>query len=294
VLLAEADGTVVGMRVFMRWSWASGETTIPAVRAVDTATHPEWRGKGIFSRLTLALLEQMREEGVAFVFNTPNDQSRPGYLKMGWSSLGRLTPWIRPSRPVRLLRAAIAPRAKGRIAPPGLETLPNGGLPTVDELLAQPELEGFLRRVRAGDVRLATPLSPAYLRWRYSDIPGFEYRAAWSLEPEHGAALILRVKQQGPLSELRLCEVLVAPTARSRRMARALLKDVVSRSRCDYASALSARGTPEQTTLVTSGFLPAARLGPVFTVRPLNDPPGGTDPSSLAGWRVSTGDLELF
>ena len=36
-------------------------------------------------------------EGVDFVFNTPNDQSRPGYLKMGWQLVGKLTPWVQPS-----------------------------------------------------------------------------------------------------------------------------------------------------------------------------------------------------
>ena len=55
-----------------------------AVRAVDTATHPDFQGRGIFSRLTLGALDELRDEGVDFVFNTPNDQSRPGYLKMGW------------------------------------------------------------------------------------------------------------------------------------------------------------------------------------------------------------------
>src|SRR5688572_20647647 len=60
MLVAESDGRLVGLRVFMRWMWRAQGTTWPAVRAVDTATHPDWRGKGIFSRLTLALLDQMK------------------------------------------------------------------------------------------------------------------------------------------------------------------------------------------------------------------------------------------
>ena len=56
-----------------------------AVRAVDTITAPEARGRGVFTRFTLAILsnEITRDDDVSFVFNTPNDQSRPGYLKMG-------------------------------------------------------------------------------------------------------------------------------------------------------------------------------------------------------------------
>ena len=61
-----------------------------AVRAVDTATHPDFRGQGVFSALTLGALEELRSDGVAFVFNTPNERSRPGYLKMGWQPVGQV------------------------------------------------------------------------------------------------------------------------------------------------------------------------------------------------------------
>ncbi len=104
VLLAEADGELVGLRVFMRWEWSAGSQRLRAVRAVDTATHPAWQGQGIFSRLTRALVQQMTDEGVHFIFNTPNEKSRPGYLKMGWRALGRTDLWIRPLHPLHLLR----------------------------------------------------------------------------------------------------------------------------------------------------------------------------------------------
>ena len=32
------------------------------------------------------------------MFNTPNDQSRPGYLKMGWQVVGRVPIGVRPAR----------------------------------------------------------------------------------------------------------------------------------------------------------------------------------------------------
>ena len=84
------DGSLAGVRVFLRWQFDTpSEGTISAVRAVDTATHPDWQGKGIFTRLTLGALDELRDDGLDVVFNTPNDQSRPGYLKMGWSEVGQ-------------------------------------------------------------------------------------------------------------------------------------------------------------------------------------------------------------
>ena len=57
---------------------------VDGVRAVDTATAPDVQRLGIFSRLTTEALEVCRADAVALVFNTPNDKSLPGYVKMGW------------------------------------------------------------------------------------------------------------------------------------------------------------------------------------------------------------------
>jgi GNAT superfamily N-acetyltransferase len=88
--VAEADGRLAGFRTFLRWDLCTPTGQVRhAVRAVDTATDPDFQGRGIFTRLTLAALDELRAEGVDFVFNTPNDQSRPGYLKMGWHLVAR-------------------------------------------------------------------------------------------------------------------------------------------------------------------------------------------------------------
>ena len=86
-LVAEADDRIVGLRAFMRWEFVAGDRRFKAVRAVDTATHPDYQGRGIFSQLTLEALDALRHEA-DFVFNTPNEKSLPGYLKMGgaWSA----------------------------------------------------------------------------------------------------------------------------------------------------------------------------------------------------------------
>ena len=46
MLVAEADGRIVGLRAFMRWEFVAGDGAFRAVRAVDTATHPDYPGAG--------------------------------------------------------------------------------------------------------------------------------------------------------------------------------------------------------------------------------------------------------
>ena len=98
IWLAEVDGRAVGFRTFLRWELVEpGGRVVRAVRAVDTATDPAFQGRGIFTKLTLGALDPLRAEGVEMVFNTPNDKSRPGYLKMGWSEIGQLPVEVRPN-----------------------------------------------------------------------------------------------------------------------------------------------------------------------------------------------------
>ena len=82
MLIAETEGRLVGFRAFMRWRFRLG-ALVRAVRAVDTATHPDFRGKG--SSAAHRRPRSMSWDWTrVLIFNTPNDKSLPGYLKMGW------------------------------------------------------------------------------------------------------------------------------------------------------------------------------------------------------------------
>ena len=95
----DGDGRLLGFRAFLRWEFthAALPSSAPA-RAVDTATRPDVQA----TRDLLAADEDgdrgvWSDEGVAFIFNTPNQQSLPGYLKMGWQRVGRLPVSVRAS-----------------------------------------------------------------------------------------------------------------------------------------------------------------------------------------------------
>ena len=85
-LLAIDDHKIVGLRMFMRWEFVYKNRLVKAIRPVDTCTDNEYRGQGLFKKITLQGLQNIREE-YELVFNTPNSNSRPGYLKMGWKPI---------------------------------------------------------------------------------------------------------------------------------------------------------------------------------------------------------------
>lgn len=91
VLVAENEGQLIGVRAMMRWSWQRGNDVFVSLRAVDTATHPDHQGRGIFTVLTQKMVDRAHDQDTSFIFNTPNPKSLPGYLKLGWTIAGKLT-----------------------------------------------------------------------------------------------------------------------------------------------------------------------------------------------------------
>ena len=275
--VALAGEEVVGFRTFLRWEYeCSDGVEHRAVRAVDTATHPRFQGRGIFRRLTLAALEDLTAEGVDFVFNTPNAQSRPGYLKMGWTEVGRLPTSVRPvslGSPLRMFRA--------RVPAERWSTPTDAGRPAA-EVLADPSLSDLISAL-APDGRLHTRVTPAYLRWRY----GFEplaYRVVTVSDDVADGLAVFRLRRRGAALECALCDVLIR--AGDRSAYRALLRSVVRMSGADYVIRIGGA------LIDQSGFFRLPRQGPVLTWRALGE--GGGPGATLADWRLGLGDVELF
>ena len=280
VLVAEAEGRLVGLRAFMRWTWRVDGHDVEAVQAVDTATHPDWQRRGIFSRLTKDLLAEVRSQGTAFVFNTPNSNSLPGYLKLGWQTVGRVPLWARPTRGALLARGRddLAVDFQGAAA-----------------FLAAPQTEAFLAGLCPEPGRYATPRTLPVLRWRYAGPPGIPYFAAWNVSDEaEGAAVLFRARRRGKLRVLYLSDVLVSPGLAGQRAARSVLRSVLRLAPVDVAVAMGVVGGTARRVLGARGFVARPGGGPTFVVHPLNMPADVPAPTAPHHWGWTLGDIELF
>lgn len=253
---AWAGDRLVAFRTLLRWELRLGDRTLRLVRAVDTATDPDFQGQGLFRRLTLQAVDELSAEGVDAVFNTPNDQSRPGYLKMGWTELGRSTLLVHPSSPVTLARMLRARVPAEKWSEPVTYGEPASAL--IGELHPA-EIEQW-----------ATPRTPQHLAWRYGFGP-LEYRA---IEVRGGYA-VFRVRARGALREVAIVDWLSDQPDLP-----AVFRLV--RACGDYAVAIGLG--PRH------GFAPVPRQGPIVTWRPLANPvvPAFDD----IGFAL--GDIELF
>lgn len=282
-LLAEDGDALVGVRTFMRWRFAApGAGEVQAVRAVDTATAPEVQRRGVFSALTRAGLERCREEGVGFVFNTPNSKSLPGYLKMGWREVARWPMWLRVRRPVRLAGAAV----RRNMSSGGPVAAGSDRLRTAGEALGRTSLAPVLATATSG---LGTVRSAAFLRWRYAEGP-LPYHGLFVDDPP--ALVIARIRSRGSLTEAVVCEALGDTAALG-----GLLRELPRAVRADHAVAHFGPGTTAREALRSAGYRRLPRAGMTFVVRPVEgvEPPAGLpDPLREGSWSLSLGDLELF
>jgi len=291
---AETEGDtgseLAGLRTLMWWELRTPDgELIRAVRPVDTATHPDHQRKGIFSALTRFSLEDQRGKGIALVFNTPNSNSLPGYLKMGWRVVERWALYARPSRPL------LAPWefARSKIlgtdgARPELPSWPD----FVDRNRMRVEtIVGIHERDRHS-TGLRTPRDLTYLDWRYGGHPDLTYRVASSMSGGQLQGFIVGRRGRSPkgIDSFVITEIFAADP--SQRGIRNVLHAALPTIPELYAVCHSSSGSNELRALRRSGFIRLARRGYTFTVLPIE--PLSLDPTAAGSWDLTLGELEIF
>jgi GNAT superfamily N-acetyltransferase len=276
--VALAGDDIVGFRTFLRWQFEHPDGRVRhAVRAVDTATAPAYQGRGIFRQLTTTAVDALTADGVDFVFNTPNANSRPGYLRMGWSTVGRVPLVVR----VAGVSGALRMRAS-RVAADRWPVETTAGT-DAGALLGDGRVADLLDAV--GPPRtLRTAKTAAFLRWRYG-LAALGYRAiAIDDDPSRGLA-VFRLRRRGRAVEVGVSDVLVPDGAD--RAERQLLRAIAHDTGADYAVRVDGTGR----VAPHAGYIPFPRQGPLLTWRPLADP---APPPTLRDLDLALGDVELL
>ena len=168
-------------------------------------------------------------------------------------------------------------------------------VPGVDALVEDPGLGDLLADWRASSsgVRYRTPRSPEYLIWRYRDIPGFHYHGL-STDDDLAAAVVCRARVRRGFREVTITELLMRDRSDSMIRATGLLHELSDRTDADYLAASAPVGSRERHVLRRAGFRSVPAVGPLATVRRLNEIDGVPSPLRLDHWNLSLGDVEIF
>jgi len=289
---------VASVRMLLRWRFrTSAGETVRAARAVDTATRPGYRRRGLFARLTQQAIADLTADGTHLIYNTPNAYSLPGYLKLGWRAVESRPIYLRPLRPLRMALRRIRPMAPASGALQGF--FDSAVMLPWNEFVERHAVQAFelaeaweQRRRRAG---LRTVRSQAYYSWRYGRHPHATYWVCPVWMPGQANSIlagfaVLRPNIRSGWQEAVLCEIALAEPARE--LGRRLARRLIAYTRADYIAAHFARGTVELECLRQAGFFRLPNRGMTFAVRPLAELP--VNPAAPEAWDMTLGDLEVF
>jgi len=266
ILVAIENHEIIGVRALMQWKWQLGGDEFNSLRAVDTATHPEHQGKGVFKKLTLRAIEIAKEQGFNFIFNTPNSQSFPGYIKMGWEEINKLKIRVVPINPFRWL---------------GDKIVPSYHVSYKSSSIQKKELIEKYNYLKKQSDDLFTLKSSEYLFWRYENNPMQQYEV-FGDEDFYLAAYI---KGHKYFKELRITEHIYVDQIGLNKVKQAL-KSLVNK----YGAQLITSSVELQSGIGISG-----NFGPILTLKELNLSTSlKSDLGQIGNWSYTLGDLELY
>lgn len=265
VLILIENDKIIGVRALMRWKWQFGKQVFSTFRAVDTATHPEHQGKGIFKKLTLRAIEIVKEQGDDFIFNTPNTQSLPGYLKMGWEEVNKLKIEANLVNPFNWI---------GNKQNGFYKINNNSSHFQITKLISN------YNDIKSGENKLFTLKTPGYLSWRYENNPLQKYE----IKADEDFYLAGYIKPHKYFKELRITEHIFSKESGRQK----IKKSVKKISKKFGAQVITSSG-------LNSGLGFSGNYGPVLTLRDVNlDSKLKQKLLHLNKWSYTLGDLELF
>lgn len=264
ILVAEEEDKIIGVRAILKWEFNQEGKTIRACRAVDTAIHPDFQGKGLFTKLTLDLIDQISADGIQLIYNTPNTQSLPGYLKMGWEKWGNL--------PLKM---------KFHMGSSGSKKEFSSDWSTIQNLISE------IEKKENSPSRIQTRLVPGFLNWRYANCPLFPYQF---ISDGESYLLIFRIKDGKMGRELRITDLFTLDSFGKiqKKELHKELKSIQKQSASRFTSLSGLDNSNQQA--IDLGILPVLSIGPVITLRKVSE---DSEPMNL-NWGWSLGDLEVF
>lgn len=248
----------------------------------------------MFSSLTTRGIKDLTQSGIRFIFNTPNEISLQGYLKLGWSVVSRwpiTTRNLDKNRDGEDLLAERKPISQDvgwddvfcrEVTP--WKTFLETYFTECDALIRGWENS----RTRVG---FRTPRDLNYLAWRYGGHPYVKY-AVYASTDDKGLAgfAILRPEIRYQPTSVSLLDMFLRETCME--LGSHFVKTLMHALRADYLVSYFAEGTFEHTLLKHMGFRRSTGAGRTFVVHTLNST--SLDPLQAGSWDLTSGDLEVF
>lgn len=90
------NNIVLGMNGFLGMHLSIQNSIWKVAQSCESAVLPSARGKGIFTKIQKQAENELGKEGIGMLIGVPNDQSAPGFVKLGWKEIGTFHTFVLP------------------------------------------------------------------------------------------------------------------------------------------------------------------------------------------------------
>lgn len=241
-------------------------------RAQDVITHPDYRGLGLYAKLSDAAVKGLHVSAFPLNFTFPNENSHAGFIKRNWHNPNRIPLWSRQ------------------------------GVPDLGEsvLQAQPltrfgEREEAIWREACAAVSFAVDRSAAYLNWRYIDNPRGGYSPFLLSDGKAEALVILKIyKREGGGCSSHLMDYIAPPAFTAHTEVLRFWAAFARQHGADLMSLWSARGSLLTPLLTDAGFEFATGLTRWHVLNVNTSDPMLNEVADFTRWHFSMGDTDVF
>lgn len=176
----EDNGKIVGCVGYGLQPFIYKEQKIKGCMAFENFVHPDYQGKGLFSKLITLIEDEITKQNFDFMLVFPNSNSLKAYQKKGWIKLDIIEYWIKGSNILKV--------------PFNLKEIRKGFKPLEAPQKLKKTSEDFKQQAQE---QLYSVIDSAYLKWRFSTYPVTEYKIIESDEYYS----VLRIGERGRIIE---------------------------------------------------------------------------------------------
>lgn len=193
IAIAEAEGRIVGQYALWPTPLRLDQAIVQGAQSLDTMTHPDYRGQGMFTVLAEECMNYAAARGIQALYGFPNENSQPGFIRrLDWDHTGEIPMWFRP---LVLSKHKRVPGWIGPFADIGAALIPQArivhGVEIRTSMPSSTALQSLLAAWQKTVLTCSIERSVARYLWRFDAASGMKYE--WKSAYKDGRLLAIGV-----------------------------------------------------------------------------------------------------
>lgn len=276
---------------------------VKAYLSLNTLTRKAYRGQKIFTGLAEQAYTQAKQNGFAFVYGAPNQNSYPGFMrKLSFKDIHHFPLYARPLNPAQMVQERIGNKVLAAIAKPFTVFFPNKAVSVrgIEELTMDnvKSMDLFWERIK-DKYPIMSVRDAAYIRYRYLNVPRRTYYPYIAMESGAPVAFAVgRIREVAGFQCGMIADFLFLPG--HEEIAKRLIKALVHRMKQEGASlagCIILSHTAEAKLLKKCGFwhIPEKVLPQPtpLILRVLDETQDESKLCDINNWFFTTGDYDV-